>query len=247
MFRSLAVLGAALVAAVLATQTASAAGGVSVSPAILQTTASAGAAGGATVTNTTSRKLRVTVRARPWRQARSGAVAADRRRTLSAVRVTASRFTVRAGASRTVSVRLRRVPSRRSLYGALEVVGKPTKKRKGINVAYRLISSLRFNPSAGRRKLRLVAGSARVRSRRLALKVRNRGNTVDPVSGSVSISGPGGGRSSGITPVAILPGKMIHLRLTSLAGLRRGSYTASVTLMQAGRNRISVTRRFRIK
>jgi hypothetical protein len=146
---------------------------------------------------------------------------------------------------------LRRVPSRRSVYGALDVLGKPVKRRKGINVAYRLVSSIRFNPSAGSRRLRLSAGSAgttgRGSGRTLVLRVRNRGNTVDPVGGTVSISGPGGGRSGGIDETSILPGKAIRLRVLKLNGMRRGTYTASITLSQAGRNMISVTRRFRIR
>jgi hypothetical protein len=53
--------------------------------------------------------------------------------------------------------------------GALEVVGKPAKKHAGINVAYRLISSLRFNPKAAKRRLRLGAGSTVVKKRVLSM------------------------------------------------------------------------------
>jgi hypothetical protein len=251
MFRSLAVLGAALATAAVAAETASAAGGLSVSPSRLETTARAGASGSVTITNSSTRKLRVTVRARPWRQSSSGVVAANRSRTLGLVRVSASKFTLAAGTSRTITVRLRRVPARRSLYGALDILGKPTKRRSGINVAYRLVSSLRFNPTAGRRKLRLSAGSAgttgRGSSRMLTVKVKNRGNTVDPVGGTVSISGPGGGRSGGIAPASIVPGKTVKLRLLSLSGMRRVRYTAAITLAQGGRNIVSVTRHFRIR
>ena len=251
MFRSLAVLGAALATAAVAAETASAAGGLSVSPSRLETTARAGASGSVTITNSSTRKLRVTVRARPWRQSSSGVVAANRSRTLGLVRVSASKFTLAAGTSRTITVRLRRVPPRRSLYGALDILGKPTKRRSGINVAYRLVSSLRFNPAAGRRKLRLSAGSAgttgRGSSRMLTVKVKNRGNTVDPVGGTVSISGPGGGRSGGIAPASIVPGKTVKLRLLSLSGMRKGRYTAAITLAQGGRNIVSVTRHFRIR
>ena len=251
MFRSLAVLGAALATAAVAAETASAAGGLSVSPSRLETTARAGASGSVTITNSSTRKLRVTVRARPWRQSSSGVVAANRSRTLGLVRVSASKFTLAAGTSRTITVRLRRVPARRSLYGALDILGKPTKRRSGINVAYRLVSSLRFNPTASRRKLRLSAGSAgttgRGSSRMLTVKVKNRGNTVDPVGGTVSISGPGGGRSGGIAPASIVPGKTVKLRLLSLSGMRKGRYTAAITLAQGGRNIVSVTRHFRIR
>jgi hypothetical protein len=263
MYRSKLTLGVVIVAGLAAAQLASAEGpsapraaaaqqgGLSVTPAILETTARRGASGMATITNSTGRKLRVTVRARPWRQSASGVVAANRRRTLGAVRVSSTRFTMAAGASRSVTVRLSRVPSRRSQYGALEVVGKPVKRRKGINVAYRLISSLRFNPTARARRYRLSAGSARATGRgsrrSLVLKVRNRGNTVDPVGGSVTVSGSRGGRSSAISPMRILPGKRINLRLMSLSGMRKGSYRAQVTLSQANRNIVSVTRRFRIR
>jgi hypothetical protein len=262
MFRRKLALGAAAVAGLAATQIAfaespsapratAAQGGLAVTPSILETTARRSAAGSATITNSTGRRLRMTVRARPWRQARNGTVAANRRRTLGGVRVSPSRFTLEAGAQRVVSVRLSRVPSRRSQYGALDIIGKPTRRRRGINVTYNLISSLRFNPTAGARRLRLRAGRVRVSgrgsNRALLLQVRNRGNTVDPVGGSVDLSGPGGGRSGSISSMRILPGKMVNLRVASLRGLRRGRYTASITLSQANRNMVSVSRSFRIR
>ena len=244
MYRSIAVLTVCF--ACLLAERASAAGGLGVTPSIMQATARTGASGGVTVSNTSTRKLRVTVRARPWRQARSGAVSANRSRGLSGVRVAGSKFSLKAGASRTIAVKLLRVPARKSLYGALEIVGKPAKKHAGINVAYRLISSLRFNPRASARKLRLGAGSTVVKQRVLSLKVRNRGNTVDPVSGSYSLTGP---RAAGgvISAKPILPGKMIHLRLGSLAGLPKGRYRVTVRLLQAGRIRATVTRHVRLR
>ena len=162
--------------------------------------------------------------------------------------LSATRFTLDSGAQRAVTVGLSRVPSRGSQYGALDIVGKPARRRKGINVAYNLVSSLRFNPTSGARRLRLRAGKAKVSKRVLYLQVRNRGNTVEPVGGSSDVSGSGGGRSRAIQPtVRILPGKMVNVKLMSLSGMRRGSYTASVTLSQAGRNITSVTRRFRLR
>ena len=144
-----------------------------------------------------------------------------------------------------------RRPSGGSRYGALEVVGKPTRRRKGINVAYRLVASLRFNPPAAGRRYAVRAGVARVTGsgsgRALKLLVRNAGNTVDPVGGSVSISGGGAGRSGSIAAVRILPGKLVAMRLASLSGLRRGTYTARVTLTQGGRNRLTVSKGFRIR
>jgi hypothetical protein len=262
MYRRKVALGAAAVAGLAATQIAfaeaprapratAAQGGLAVTPAVLETTARRGASGSATITNSTGRKLKVTVRVRPWRQARSGAVAANRRRTLGGVSVNVSRFTMASGSQRTVTVSLNRVPSRGSQYGALEVVGKPTRKRKGINVAYRLISSLRFNPTSSARRLRLGAGKVRVTGRgsrrALVLETRNRGNTVDPVGGTVDVSGSAGGRSGAISSMRILPGKRVNLRLLSLSGMRKGSYRASITLSQRGKNQLSVTRSFRIR
>ena len=263
MFRRKLAIGAAVVAGLAATQiafadtpsapraTAAQNGGLGVTPSRLEATARRGASGSVTITNATGRKLRMTVRARPWRQSRTGVVSANRSRTLGNVSLGATSFTLENGAQRSVSVTLDRLPSRRSQYGAFDVVGKPTRRRKGINVTYNLVSSLRFNPTASARRLRLSAGKAKVRgrgsNRALWLQVRNRGNTVDPVGGSADVSGSGGGRSGVIAANPIIPGKRIELKLMSLAGMRRGSYTASATLSQAGRNIMSVTRSFRIR
>jgi hypothetical protein len=222
-------------------------GGVSVSPSILEATARQGASGTVTVTNRSGRSLRVTARPRPWRQARSGRVTANRGRSLGGVRARPSRFTLAPGGVRRVRVTMTRVPSRVSVFGALEVVGRPTVSGPGINVTYRLISSLRFNPVGAARRLSLRAGSAVVSGGALGLLVRNRGNTVDPVSGSYRISGAGSGRSGGIAAVRVLPGSLVSVRLGSLSGLRSGSYRVSVTLTQAGRARATASRRFRIR
>jgi hypothetical protein len=256
MHRSKVVLATALVAGAAATQVAAAeapraaaqGGGLSVTPSIAETTARKGATISATVTNTTAGTLRVRAFARPWKQARNGGtVSANRARKLRGVSLSATRFSLAPNARRSVTMTLR--SSRSSLFGALEFVGKPAKKRRGINVAYRLVSSARFNPATRRYSVR--AGSARAvgrgGSRALTLLVRNAGNTVDPIGGSVTVSGPGGGRSGTITAVRILPGKLVAVRAASLAGLRRGKYTARFSLTQGGQRRASVTRTFRIR
>ncbi len=234
------------VAALGAAHTMAYAAGFSMSPSIAQTTAAPGASTSVTINNTTGRPLKVTVRARPWSQNRSGTVAANRTKRLAGVRVSASAFTMATGTKRTVSVALNGMPAAKSLFGALEVVGRPVKTTKGINIAYRLVPSLRFNPTSGARKISLSAGAAKVASRAVILPVRNAGNTVDPVSGSVSVSGGGSGRSGSLRSVRILPGKTVNFDLTARRGLRAGSYTATVTLRQGGKTR-KVTRRFRIR
>ena len=223
-------------------------GALSLTPATVERPAHAGEGDTVTIVNNSKRDLRITVTPRPWRQGGEGTVAADRRRTLGRfVRVSDSAFTLDAGEHRDVDVALTRVPELGSLYGALEVIGRPARARKGITVAYRLIGTLRYRPSAAARTLRLRAGSIGLGGRGLTLDVRNLGNTIDPVGGDVFVSGPRGGRSSGIAATKILPGKSVHVRLLSLRGLRAGRYTAQVTLTQRGRNRVSVTRRFRIR
>jgi hypothetical protein len=256
MYRSKLALGAALAAGAAATQVAAAEsprttaaaaqGSLSVSPSIVEATARKGATVSPTIANTTGASLRIRVSARPWRQARDGgAVAANRSRRLAGVGLSATRFTLTPNARRSVTAALRRTPSRGSLFGALDVVGKPVKKRKGINVAYRLVSSVRFNPASKRYAVR--AGPVRTRGGALSLLVRNAGNTVDPIGGSVSISGPGSGRSATITAVRVLPGNLVALRAASLSGLRRGRYTARFRLSQGGQRRASATRTFRIR
>ena len=53
-----------------------------------------------------------------------------------------------------------------SLYGAVDVLGKPTntKGRKGIIPNYRLISKIRLNAPKSKKRYRLVTGGAQVRS-----------------------------------------------------------------------------------
>jgi hypothetical protein len=242
---AVAAAGMALCQIAAAAPPATGQGGVSVSPASISVTAKAGASATATVRNTTSGTLKVTVTPRPWRQAKNGAVSANRARRLKGVSVSTSRFSLAPGRSATVRVSLGRVPSAGSLFGALDVVGKPVKKRRGVNVNYRLVGRLRFNPASKRH--RLSAGKAAVKRRNLTLRVRNRGNTVDPVTGTVTISGPGGGRSGSIAAMSILPNRVVRVPLTTLRGLRKGAYRASISLSQGGRTRLTTQKRFRIR
>ena len=226
---------------------AAAAGGLSVTPAILEQTARSGASGTVTIANTSSRKLKVTVRARPWRQARSGAVAADRRRTLSRyTTVRAGSFTLAPGVSRAVSVRLRRVPSRKSLYGSLDVVGKPVRKRSGINVAYRSSAACASTRAPARGAIALKPGSAHVARSSSRCRCATAATRSTRSAAPSACPGRAAGAAATIAGVKILPGKGVRLPLLSIAGLRAGRYTASVTLTQAGRNRVRWRREFRI-
>jgi len=226
--------------------TAHAAGGLSVKPAALEHTAKRGTVGSLTLANSTNETLRMTVTVRPWRQELFGNVIIDMRTTLSRyVRSTSNSFTMGAGASRPVSFRMLRGTSSGSLYGAVEVVGKPTntKGRKGIIPNYRLISKIRLHPT--KKRYRLRAGAAQLRSGAVILPVRNLGNTIDPIAATYSISGPSG-RNGAAKPVAALPGKLIGLNLGASRGMRKGIYTVTARVTQAGRT-VNARSRFTIR
>ena len=175
-----------------ATAHAQGSGGLSVTPAILEHRAAVGGVGSMTLTNTTQRDP-AGHRARCARGARSSAAASSptTARTLSRyVRANRSSFRIGAGAKVPLSFRMLRRTSSGSLYGNVDVLGKPinTKGRKGIIPQYRLISTMRLHPS--RKSFRLRTGAAQVRGGQILLPVRNLGNTIEPVAGSFRITGP---------------------------------------------------------
>jgi hypothetical protein len=237
-FACLGMLGAA--------EAAHAAGGLSVTPAILERSARLGNVGSLTLTNTTNETLRVRVNVRPWRQELNGKVIADPRATFNRyVRATRRSFTIRAGAKVPVNFRMVRRTKSGSLYGNVDILGKPTrtKGRKGIIPQYRLISSMRLHPRKKTMKLRTGAGQ--VRNRTFVLPVRNLGNTIDPVSGTYRLSGPGS-RSGSFKSVSVVPGKLVTMGLTSTRGFKKGRYTLTASLSQGGKRfnvRTSVTLR----
>jgi hypothetical protein len=224
-------------------------GGLSVTPAVIERTAVRGDTTSIAVVNSTRQALKITVTPRPWTQSRTGAVTPNRHRTLlSRVGVSARSFTLPAGGRRTVTMNVKNVPSSGSLYGSIETIGLPTgpKKKNGITAAYRLISTLRLNPPRAKRRLTVRASSPRVSGRALVLPVKNTGNTVSPISGDVRIKGATGTRSDTVRARAILPGATVNLGLGSTKGLRSGTYTVSVSLVQDGKKVLRTTRRVRV-
>jgi hypothetical protein len=216
---------------------AHAAGGLAVTPAILEHQAKVGTVGSMTLSNTTTESLKVTVTVRPWRQELGGRVLSDPRATLSRyVRASTTSFTIGAGAKRPLTFKMLRRPSSGSLYGNVDIFGKPvnTKGRKGIIPQYRLISSLRLTPAS--KKLGVKTGAAQVRGGHVLLPVRNMGNTIDPVAGSFKISGPTS-RNGTMPAIPALPGKLVGLDLGATAGRKKGRYTVSATVTQGGRNK----------
>ena len=216
-----------------------ASGGLSVTPGILEHVANPGDVGTLKVANTTSGAMTVKLAVRPWVQARNGAVAPNRRRTLGNVRPNRRTFALRAGASRTLRLSLARRPAGGSAYGAVEVTGTPRRGGKNVRVAYRLVTSLRLYPSPGARRyrarpLRLFQHGS-TRRGALFLAVKNAGNTIDPIGGRVRISGHNHTLSGIVEPKTILPGATVNLGLARLRGtLPKGRYRVGVRLTQAG-------------
>jgi hypothetical protein len=220
-------------------------GGLSVMPALIEHNASPGALATLTVANRSAAPLAVTVTPRPWVQSATGKVSPNRRATLPGVSVSQPTFTLAPGAERQVSATLDAVPAAGYLYGAMEVVGVPADAaaRKGVVLGYRLVGALRVLPDAP--KNGLSAGTPKASGSTAVIPVKNTGNTLDAVTGSVRVRGARGAKNLTIAAVRILPGKSVNLPAgTKLA---KGSYTATLTLKQRGKNALSATKRFKVK
>jgi len=214
-------------------------GGVSISPAIVERTAKKGNIGSVTVKNTTKDTMRITVNVRPWIQNRAtGQVVLNTRASLSSfVRASPAAFNLAPG-QRTVRLNMVNLTRSGSLYAGFQVFAKQVKAkaRNGIVPQWDLRGKLRLNPR--RKSLSVKLGSTRVLGRGdgriLILEVRNLGNTLDPIAGSVAITGPSP-RNATIPPVGVVPNQVVQLKGGSLKGMRAGNYTASWTVTQGGR------------
>ena len=220
-------------------------GGLSMMPAVIEHGPQPGALASVTVANRSAAPMAVTVTPRPWVQAVTGKVSPNRRATLPGVSVDKSTFTLAPGAEEVVSATLGSAPSAGYLYGALEVVGVPTDAatRKGVVLGYRLVGAVRITPATP--KYSVTAGNAKASGSTAVIPVKNAGNTLDPVSGSVKVKGASGTKNLTVAAVKILPGKSVNLPAgTKLA---KGSYTATVGLTQRGKKVLSVTKKFKVK
>src|SRR4051812_36998575 len=206
--------------------------------ALTQTTISRQAVAGSTnfvkVTNNSDKTLAVTVKPRPWIQSSTARVVPNRRKTLSQIGLDNSSFTLAPGSSKDVLVTLKSVPTGGYLYGALEIIGMPPGKTKGLITAYRLVGVLRY--SAARASYGLKTGATKVvtsgKSKLLTLSVKNAGNTIAPITGTVRVKGPLGTRQGSVKSAKALPGKTIRVGLVSAKGLPAGRYTATISLRQ---------------
>jgi hypothetical protein len=224
-------------------------GGVSITPASVETTAKRGGVGSITVKNTTRDTMRVTINVRPWIQNRStGTVVLNTRASLSPyVRASPQTFTLKPG-ERRVSFNMRRMTASGSLYAGFQVFAKQAKptRRNGIIPQWDLRGKMRLNPSRKNPNLRIGATDVvgRGNNRSLILAVRNTGNTLDPVGGTVRITGPTA-RNATIPAVGIVPGQVVYLKGGALRGMRAGNYTATWNVTIGGK-RFNVKRTFRL-
>lgn len=223
-------------------------GGLAVSPLSVERGASVGAKDTVTVANHSKEALTISVKARPWTQSASGAVSPNRRSELGGVKLSEEGdFTLAPGQERAIDVTLGATASGGSLYGALEVVGLPSDlaKRKGVVTGYRLVGALRYHASA--KTYKLTAGSPKVaKDKTVVLPIRSRGNTNDPVSGTVRLKGALGTSNGSVKATRILPGKQVSVALSSGKKLRAGTYTATVSLKQ-GTLRTKITKKVRVR
>jgi P pilus assembly chaperone PapD len=228
---------------------AQATGGVSISPARVETTAKRGRVGTFTVKNTTKDTLKVTVTVRPWIQNRAtaGVVVNGAANLTPYVRASPATFNLRPG-SRRVRLNMRRLTASGSLYGGIQVFAKQVKKkaRNGIIPQWNVIGALRLNPRHKRPSLKL--GSTRIlgsgANRSIILEIRNLGNTIDPVSGTLAITGPTP-RNATVQARTIVPGQVVQMQGGSLRGMKAGNYTATWNITQSGK-RYSVRAGFRL-
>jgi hypothetical protein len=229
---------------------AQAGGGLSASPVLIERATQVGRANTVTIANRSSGALDVTVNARPWTQSSSGIVSPKRTATLAGVELSEKAFTLAPGQSKDVTVTQKSAPAGGYLYGAVEVVGLPTDiaKRKGVVAGYRILGSLRFNSTTPVYSLKLGAAkiAGKGTKKTLTLAVRNAGNTIAPVTGTVRLKGPTGTKNLSVKATRILPGKNIALGLASGGSLSAGKYTATVTLTQA-KQKTTITKKITVR
>jgi hypothetical protein len=219
-------------------------GGLSLWPSVLERIARPGALAEVTVANRSASAVNVTISPRPWRQAGNGNVAPDRRATLPGIAVSEGSFALAPGAERQILVIVNDIPASGALYGALEVVGVPSDAatRKGVVLAYRVVGAIRLTPAAPR--LGLTAGAIKASKGTAVLPVKNTGNTIDPVTGTISVKDAHRTRKLTFPAVKIPPKGTVNL---SLGRLQKGPVTAKVTLKVRGKVALQLTKKFTVR
>ena len=183
--------------------------------------------------------MRVTVTVRPWTQNRAtAAVAINKRASLTPyVRASPQTFDLAPG-SRTVTTQ----------HAPLDRQRLALRRHPGVRQAEQAEGAQRDHPAVGPRRAPAPepdeqAAEPRVgttdvvgrgNGRSLILAVRNTGNTLDPVGGTVTITGPTP-RNATIPPVGIVPGQVVYLKGGALSGMKAGNYTATWSITQGSK------------
>lgn len=220
-------------------------GGLSLMPAVLEAqNAKPGGLAQVTVANRSSAPMAVTLTPRAWLQGADGKVSPNRNGSLGGVSVTEGTFTLAPGQEKQVTVNLD-TSAANGVYGALEAVGLPTDvaKRTGLVLGYRVVGAIRLTPAAPTAAIK--ANTIKVSKGTAVLPVKNTGNTIDAVTGNVSVKDARGTRNLTVQAVKILPGKTVNIPLGSK--LTKGTATAKVTLNQRNKRALQFTKKFRVK
>jgi hypothetical protein len=220
-------------------------GGLSVMPAVIEVpNAHTGGLAQVTVANRSAAPMSVTLTPRQWLQGADGKVSPNRRGALAGVSVTEGAFTLAPGQEKEVTLNLN-TSAANGIYGALEAVGLPTDvaTRKGVVLGYRVVGAIRLTPAAP--KAAITAGKIKPGKGTAVLPVKNTGNTLDAVTGNLSVKDASGTRNTTVQAVKILPGKTINLSLGTK--LTKGSATAKVTLNQKGKRAVKFTKKFTVR
>jgi len=221
-------------------------GGLSLMPATMQAQATrTGTLAEVTVANRSAAPMSVTVAPRQWLQAADGKVTPNRRANLAGVSVSEGAFTLDPGVEKKLTVNLNALPAGGAGYGALEVVGLPTDvaTRKGVVLGYRVVGVIRLTPAAPRTGL--TAGKIKTTKGTAVLPVKNTGNTIDALSGTISVKTALGTRNSSVPLIKVLPGKTVNIPLATKLG--KGSATAKVTVNQGGKRALQINKKFAVK
>jgi hypothetical protein len=110
-------------------------------------------------------------------------------------------------------------------------------------LGYRVVGAIRLTPAAP--KAGITAAAIKPGKGTAVLPLKNTGNTIDAVTGSVSVKDARGTRNVTVQAVKILPGKTINLSLGTK--LTKGSATAKITLNQKGKRVVKLSKKFTVK
>lgn len=236
--------------------TADGVGGLQVNPLRIDASPTPGIIGRIRIANPSPHRMSISVEPRRWHQTANGDLAPGMRKIdkLRILKVSPRNFVLAPNAGRVVEVLLALVPRKGFLYATVVARGQTDRSRSGLDPRYQIATAVHLEPKAAKRRFRLRASHLRaVRHGRryvsFAVTVRNLGNMVDPVGGTLAIRGNGLNTRVRISARPVLPEAKVRLRSARLPRLRPGTYRVIARLIQrgdTGRARATTSRRFRV-